>query len=178
MIYKASASMMEPKSPKTPVAAMPEAELATARVLVGELPLLVEEAMEVRVVGLVLLDEPEVGLIPTVALLTGYGMEVAGVAAAREVAGVAAAREVAGVTAAREVAEVAATREVAGVAAALETGTTTDVVWAGAVTVLLIWVVERIVLALAVVDSAGWILKWLDHWKVLSPLPSRVIWIP
>jgi hypothetical protein len=119
MIYKASASMMEPKSPKTPVAAMPEAELATLRVLEGELPLLVEEATEVRVVGLVPLDEPEVGLIPTVVLLTGYGMEVA------------------------------------GVAAALETGTTTDVVWAGAVTVLLIWVVERMVLALAVVDAAA-----------------------
>jgi len=88
----------------TPVAAMPEAELATARpVPDGELPLLVEEATAVRVVGLVPLDdEPEVGLRATVVLLTGYGMEVA------------------------------------GVAAALETGTTTEVVWAGAVTVLLI----------------------------------------
>jgi hypothetical protein len=71
------------------------------------------------------------------------------------------------------------------------------------VTVLLIWVVERMVLALAVVeaaaaevdvvaaaveveetttdeelDAAASILKWLDHWKVLSSLPSRVIWIP
>jgi len=27
-------------------------------------------------------------------------------------------------------------------------------------------------------DAAASILKWLDHWKVLSALPSRVIWIP
>jgi hypothetical protein len=85
LIYKARARRMEPNSPMTPVAAMPEAELATARpVPDGELPLLVEVATGVRVVGLVPLVEPEVGLRATVVLLTGYGMEVAGVAAALE----------------------------------------------------------------------------------------------
>lgn len=99
------------------------------------------------------------------------------------------------------------------VAAALEAGTTTDVVRAEAVTVLLIWTVERMMLVEEVVgttavdvdgttvdvdgstavdvvgttveetedevlDAAGSILKWLDHWKVLSSEPSRVIWIP